>query len=376
MMRLNVLLGILLAALLAAALLYSQHRGGPVIVSGFLEADEIRLGSRVGGRVRSVHVQEGSLVQPGAVLIELEPFDLQERLAQAEAEVNQQSARYEQLQAGYRAEEQEQAAARLKQMQADLERLRNGPRPQEIEAAQAEVALAEAELTLAEENLARIRKLRQEQSATQEQLDRAMMELKASQARLVARQKQLNLLQEGTRAEELAAAQARVEEAAAARNLLASGYRREEIAQAYAALRAAESARDAIQRQLAELKIIAPTAAVVDAIELQPGDLVAPNAPVISLIDTAHLWVRAYVPENRLGLSLGQSLPITIDSFPGEVFHGEVSFVSRQAEFTPNNVQTPEERSKQVFRIKLTVHDDRGRLRPGMAADVWLEGHP
>ena len=109
-------------------------------------------------------------------------------------------------------------------------------------------------------------------------------------------------------------------------------------------------------------------------IDLQPGDLVAPNAPVLSLLDTGHLWVRAYVPENRLDIQVGQKVPITVDSFPGKTFSGHISFISRQAEFTPNNVQTPEERSKQVFRIKVEIDEGRDVLRPGMTADVVL-GH-
>jgi len=101
---------------------------------------------------------------------------------------------------------------------------------------------------------------------------------------------------------------------------------------------------------------------------------VPPNAPVVSMLDLGTLWVRAYVPENRLDLALGQRVVVTVDSFPGREFAGHVSFVARQAEFTPGNVQTPEERSKQVFRIKVEIDEGRDQLRPGMIADVWLGG--
>jgi HlyD family secretion protein len=84
------------------------------------------------------------------------------------------------------------------------------------------------------------------------------------------------------------------------------------------------------------------------------------------------MWVRAYVPENRLHIKEGQQTRVTIDSYPDESFAGEITFISRQAEFTPRNVQTPEERSQQVFRIKVHLQEHE-RLRPGMAADVWLE---
>ncbi|MCA9054918.1 MAG: biotin/lipoyl-binding protein, partial [Planctomycetaceae bacterium] len=116
---------VLVAAGLLAALVFSQQRSAAVTVSGFIEADEMRLGSRVGGRVRRVEVEEGDVVQPGQVLVELEAFDLQDRRAQAEAELSQQLARHEQLEAGYRTEEITQAEARLAQAEADFEALRN-----------------------------------------------------------------------------------------------------------------------------------------------------------------------------------------------------------------------------------------------------------
>ena len=84
-------------------------------------------------------------------------------------------------------------------------------------------------------------------------------------------------------------------------------------------------------------------------------------------------WVRAYVPENHLNLKLGQAVRVTVDSFPGRTFAGRIAFVARQAEFTPGNVQTPEDRSQQVFRIKVNLIEGLDVLRPGLAADVWLE---
>ena len=90
-------------------------------------------------------------------------------------------------------------------------------------------------------------------------------------------------------------------------------------------------------------------------------------------MDGERLWVRAYVPENHLNIQMGHKVWVTVDSFPQRRFAGHVSFVSRQAEFTPGNVQTPEERSKQVFRIKVLLDEGTNVLRPGMAADVWLE---
>jgi HlyD family secretion protein len=202
-------------------------------------------------------------------------------------------------------------------------------------------------------------------------MDRAVEELEVARGQLSARTKELQLLEEGTRREDVEAAQAKLEEAKAALGLLLAGYREEEIAQSKAKVEAAQAALDVILAQIEELKIVAPMSGVVESLELQPGDLAPPGGPVMSMMESEELWVRAYVPE-RVRLELGQSVPVTVDAFPDE-FTGEVTFISRHAEFTPSNVQTPEERSKQVFRIKVVIRDGQDRLRPGMSADVWLE---
>jgi multidrug resistance efflux pump len=154
---------------------------------------------------------------------------------------------------------------------------------------------------------------------------------------------------------------------------MTAGFRAEEISEARAHVQAAEAQVAAIETQLAELTVEAPVDCVIEAIDLQPGDLVAPGAPVVSLLDLRELWVRAYVPENRLNLQTGQTVTVGVDSYPGRRFAGHIAFVAREAEFTPSNAQTPEERSKQVFRIKVILDEGRDELRAGMSADVYLE---
>lgn len=368
--RLAILVAVAVALL--TALVFSRRQQGPLKVSGFIEAHEIRVGSRVGGRVAAVHVEEGQQVESGTVLVELEPFDLQQRLEEANARVAERQAEYDRLRAGYRVEEIAQARARRDQLAALLEKLRAGPRPQEIAAAEAEWKLAVAELELADQKLQRTRALRAQNGATQEALDEAIAQWKVATARVAARKEQLDLLREGSRKEDIRQAEAQWQEADQACKLLEHGFRSEEIAQAEAALRAALAARDAIAQQLVELRITAPVSGTVEAIELRPGDLVPANATALTMLDRSTLWVRAYVPENRLNLQLGQELKISVDSFPGRTFRGHVSYVARQAEFTPGNVQTPEDRSRQVFRIKVSLSEGTDILRPGMAADVWL----
>lgn len=360
------------AALLAGAILYDQYRSVVRKVSGFIEADEIRVGSRVGGRVMTVHVEEGQRVKKDDVLVELEPYDLAERIHQAEANLSAKQSDLDRLQAGYRAEEVGQAKARYDQLLAEQAKLQKGPRDQEIEVARAQLAVAQAQLVLARQNHTRVVGLVEKRAAAAEELDRAGEQLQAATSTVALREQELDLLEVGTRQEDLDRIAAQVEESLQAWQLTQNGFRPEEIAAAKAARDAAQFALDALKVQREELKIVSPLDGVIEAMELQKGDLVGVSAPVLSLLDDHHLWVRAYVPQNSAGIQVGEELKVVVDSLPLETFAGHVEYISRLAEFTPSNVQTPEERSKLVFRIKVTIQDPQHRLLPGMSADVWL----
>ena len=309
---------LVIIAALVGVLAYSQSRPQSDHVSGFIEADEIRVASRVGGRVAKTLVREGKRVMRGDPLIELEPYDLLHRQAEAKAKRDE--------------------------LAATLAKLKAGPRKQEIAAAQARLDAAAASTQLAQITYERVKSSSESRATSATELDEAVAALKNATAQENARRQELDELKEGTRPEE--------------------------IAEAEAALAAADASLAQMNEQVKELTIVAPVDGVVEALDIQPGDMVAANAPVLSLLDTSNIWVRAYIPENRMNVRPDDKVTITVDSFPGRTFTGHISFIARQAEFTPNNVQTPEERSKQVFRIKATLDEGLDVLRPGMAADV------
>jgi HlyD family secretion protein len=258
-------------------------------------------------------------------------------------------------------------------MKASLDKAVAGPRPLEIQIAEGKLAQATAELVKAQKDYARVKKLFDNGQAAEEEMDAVTRGLSVAQAIELQARDELELLHEGTRAEDLAEARALLAEAQQTLGLLEAGTRQEEISEAEATVAAARAAVAVIQRQLAELIVRAPIDSVVEAVDLRPGDLIAANAPVIALNDPSELWVRAYVPEDRLDLELGQKVTVRVDSLPVRQFAGHISFISREAEFTPANVQTPEERSKQVFRIKVLLDEGLDVLRVGMTADVFLE---
>lgn len=361
-------------AILAILILaWSQRRSGPPTVSGLVEAHDIRLGSRVGGRVREVLVGEGERAKAGDVLVRLEPYDLQERFAEAENTRAAQATRVDRLKRGFRPEEIEQARALRDRAKAVLDKLDAGPRPIEFQISRDKVAAAEADERKAEYDYAKFREMRERNEATSDEMAEKTRLAESTRARAALARDELKFLEEGPRKEDIAEATAALANAAATFAMIEKGYRVEEVAEAEATLKAAESRVDAIRRQVAELEVRAPCDGVVEALSLRPGDLVGSGAPVMTFLDLSSLWIRTYVPQNRVALKVGQLLSIRVDAFPDRKFSGKIVYISQDAEFTPSNAQTPEERAKQVFRMKVELGEGRELLRPGMAADVVLE---
>jgi multidrug resistance efflux pump len=174
-------------------------------------------------------------------------------------------------------------------------------------------------------------------------------------------------LERGYRPEEIAAVEARYHQTQAMLEKIVRGNRREDIE-----LARAQFAND--EARYRERQVTAPSAATVEVLDVRPGDLVAPNTPVATLLERNQIYVRIYVPETQIGrVTLSQKGEIRVDSFPQDVFAGVVEQINQQAEFLPRNVQTKEERVHQVFGVKLRIEDPSGRVRPGMAADVKLK---
>jgi membrane fusion protein YbhG len=154
---------------------------------------------------------------------------------------------------------------------------------------------------------------------------------------------------------------------------LERGNRPQEIEAARGAAAEAERHLAYLRRQREETVVKAPAAGVIQSFDLRPGDLVAPNAPVATLLEPDQLWVRVFVPETKLGLvRVGQRAELTVDSFPKRAFPGKVVEISPRAQYTPRNIQTLDQRSDQVFGVKVSV-DPAPELKPGMAALVRLQ---
>ena len=234
--------------------------------------------------------------------------------------------------------------ARRDQAAALLAELEAGPRPEEIAAAKHDWESQIAELELARVNAKRADELFTSRTISATEHDSAVRRAEALEKSAAAARSRYDLLLAGTRRERISQARAQLAE---------------------------------IEAQLGEMRVAASTDSVLEVLSVKVGDVLPPNREVATLILPQHLWVRVYVPEAWLGyVRLGETVKVRVDSFANRDFAGTIEQVARSAEFTPRNVQTVEDRIKQVFGIKVRLDNREGLLRAGMAADVSFPNIP
>ena len=320
-------------AVLAAAAGCRGSNGSPPRASGYVEATEVRVAPEVGGRVTELAVGEGDRVQVGAVIARLDTADTQLAIQRAKADREQAAAGLRLLQAGARPEEIRQAAA-------------------EVETAEADGNAAEAELQSATADLERFEALLKSNSGSQKQRDDAATRRAVAAARL-------------------AAARQRGRAASEALARLKAGARVDEIAAARAKVAAADAQMAALEKDLADAVLTSPVAGIVTLKLIDAGEVVAPRTPVVVVTDLDRAWANVYVDEPVVPrLKLGQKIVLITDA--GHRLDGTITFISPKAEFTPRNVQTAEERSRLVYRIKVTTDNREGILKSGMPVEAEL----
>jgi HlyD family secretion protein len=303
----------------------------PPRASGYVEANEVRVASEVGGRVLTLEVAEGDRIAEGAVIARLDTADVQLAMRRVAAERDQAVAQLKLLQAGARAEDVRQARA-----QAD--------------AAQADVHAADAELQAADADLRRFEALLQSNAGSRKQRDDAATRRDVAGARVAA-------ARDKTRAATEVVARLR------------AGARVEEIAAARARVSAIEAQIATFEKNIADAVVKSPVGGTVTSKLIDAGEIVASRTPLIVVMDLDHAWANVYVDEPVVPrLRLGQKSTLVTDA--GQRLDGTITFISPKAEFTPRNVQTAEERSKLVYRIKVTVDNREGILKAGMPVEA------
>lgn len=372
----------LLAVPLAAAFAGAGYRfglfGSPdepdvIRVSGNIEVTDAEVSFKVAGWVATRAVSEGQFVENGALVARLDASELEAEAEIRRAEVGVARTVLAELEAGSRPAEIAEARAALDKAQAYLAELEAGSRPQEIAVAEAVVARGEAELFDAETDYQRLSQLYEQQVAADREFDAARASYGVARARLREAQEQLKLVQEGPRAEQIAQARAAAAQVRARYELVEQGPREEAIQQARAKVAQAEAGLRLAETRLGFASVVAPLSGIVLSENVEAGEYVAPGTPVVTIGDLANVWLRAYVNETDLGrVNVGQRVRVRTDTYPDKVYVGRVSFIASQAEFTPKNVQTQEERVKLVYRIKIDIPNPDMELKPGMPADAEI----
>lgn len=365
------IVGALLALAYGGYRVYLERK--PYEWSGTVEARTISVGSRVGGRVKEVLVREGEPVRAGQILVTFEPGDYPAQLMQAKAQLAQYEANLDKLKQGARPEELAEARARAMTAKAALAQAVQGSRPEEVAAAEARLAVQEVAVEKAKLNAQRVHSLDQSGATARVDVDNADMELKGAIALHDALQHQLDQLKNGSRRTEVAQAQAREMEQSASAKLVAAGTRVEDLKAAQAQIDGAQGRVDQIQVMIDELAVKAPLPARVETLDLRPGDILAPSATAAVLLEEKQLFVRIYVPETLLGhVKVGQTVPISVDSFPHQSFQGVVEHINGVGEYSPRNLQTADERADQVFATRVGLRSGFDQLRAGMAAFIQV----
>ncbi len=320
-MRSNVLsASVILVSTLALTACSNDDHDGRIHASGHVEATEVHLAAKVGGRLLEAPLEEGDPVRAGDLVARLETVDAEHRLAQARAQADAADAQLRLLLAGTRAE--------------DLRR------------AEDQLAQAQAELDAANRDLARLQGLADRGTATEKARDDAETRQEVAERAVAAARSQLDKLISGPRSQEIEAARAQRS--------------------------AAEAQVAAIQQQISDATVLAPRDGVVTERVAEPGEVLAPGAPIAVMVDLARPWLDVWVGEPSLAtIRIGDTVEVRVDGHD-TALEGTVAFISDVAEFTPKNVQTPEERAKLVFRVKIALDNSDGLFKPGMPADAWF----
>jgi len=315
---------IVAAVIVAAIVVMNLVRGrddGTMKLSGNVEVTECNVGFKVAGKIRALKVDEGARVKEGDLIAELSSGDVKALV--------------------------DQNRAALEEARVKLAELKAGSRRQEIVKARADSASLEAELVKARKDFERAGTLYENGAISASRFDAAKSAYETRLGQLKSARQQQSLVEEGPRREDIRAAELRVKQLEA---LVAN-----------------------TEEKLADTRLYAPISGVVFRKNVELGEIVQPGAAVFTIGDLDRPWVKVYVKEDKLALvKLGQKARITVDTYKDRSYEGTVTFISSDAEFTPKNVQTQEERVKLVFGVKVTVTNRDQELKAGMPADVRI----
>jgi HlyD family secretion protein len=300
----------------------NENDSNQIETSGTIEALEVDIKTKVAGELIDIKIKEGEKVNAGDVIFVIDDSDLQIQKAQAVAALNLAKAKYQTIIEGTRPEDKAQLEELVKQAQLNSNN--------------------------AKEDFERIQNLFETQSISQKMFDDAKLRVEVTEAQLTAAKENLKKAVTGARQSEINAAKAAVEQASAS--------------------------VDAIEKRISDAVIKSPINGFSTLINYEKGEIVNAGAVLTRVVDLQNVWTKVFINEIDLGkVQLNQDVTIKVDSFKDKRFIGRVSYISPEAEFTPKNIQTKEERVKLVYAVKIAINNGDLLLKQGMQCDVLIK---
>lgn len=354
-------------------------------LSGRIEGYETDLGAKVGGRIESIAVREGDLVQRGQVIARLDDQELQAQLDAAQSRVlaAQQQVNQAQLQVAVVESQLQEAQLTLQQSEGDTAG-RVSQSQASVATAQAQLAEAEAQaqqaaaqLSLASADRDRFATLVAEGAVSQQQFDQVQTTFEAARDTLSARQASIVAAQEQVSAAEGALTQAQtsrlnpdIRTAQVARTQMQRAQAQAQLTAAQADLEQAQAQLEETLARLDDLELTSPIDGVVLARMVEPGEVIAAGTPMLTVVNLGNVYLRGYIPGGEVGLvRVGQAAQVFLDSAPEQPLAATVAAVDTEASFTPENIYFQEDRVTQVFGLRLSIDNPAGFAKPGMPAD-------
>ncbi|WP_321476111.1 efflux RND transporter periplasmic adaptor subunit [uncultured Paludibaculum sp.] len=384
----KVIIPVILVAAAGGALAWRAAHPGEdpnvIKISGNIELTQVDLSFKMPGRLVELNVDEGDTVKLGQVVARTDTNELKQQLDRERAGVDSAQSALTQLQTAIQFQkasiEGDVALKRadLAAAESRLQEMLNGSRPQELESSRAAMAEAETQNQQAQLDWQRAQTLYKNDDISTAQRDQFKTKAEATAAALKRAQEQLALVREGPRKEQIEQQRAQVARARAALQLAEANRidlrrREQEVSMRHADIQRAQAQSGVLDVQMNDRILVAPVGGVVLSKSSEMGEILAAGATVVTLGDVDHPWVRGYVSESNLGrVKLGMPATVTTDSYPGKQYQGKVTFISSDAEFTPKQIQTTEERQKLVYRVKIEVENPNHDLKSNMPVDAQI----
>ncbi len=318
----RVFLAIFLISIFLVIFSCSKNHSKFLKLSGVVEGKEVEVSSRIPGHIKSLYFNEGDRVKKGDLMVLMDCSDYEIQKKQFEAMVESASSYLRLLEKGARIEDIRSAEEALKQ--------------------------SEINLRIAERDWNRAKKLFDEKSITEKQWEEAKAKYDFALAQFRQSEENLKKLKQGAREEEIESARSKLKEAI--------------------------SGLELIKKKIKDCEVRSPIDGMVSLKLREEGEFVSSGAPIMKILNTERVYIYVYFPEKDLGLiKIGDPVEIKIDSFPERRFEGKIVFISPEAEFTPKQIQTEDERVKLVFKTKIEIENREAVFKPGMFADVYIK---